>query len=327
MVGAFAVSGCGDDTTGAAPDGGGDVTTDVGPDNEQVDSPTDSPLIDSPIEAGPDAAPDVMNLDAGDSGDAFDNYGTVQQFKAAIATARCNNWQPCCPAAGGPYDMNACIGAYENYGWEGNLPFTQTALATPGTVLIDPTKAANCLAAVRAIPCGMQTAAQWSAVTQACTGVLRGTIAIGQSGCNASVECVSGAYCSFAAGGAGVCTALATQGRPCNPAWLFPAGSTQVVEPRPDEICSYLASSNTGLYCDLIDAVGSANYQTCQPLLASGGTCSNGLSGSAYYYDDQACPAAGDLCGDNNKCGGTATYPYGGSGECAYVIRDAGGGG
>jgi hypothetical protein len=278
-------------------------------------APTDSST--SPIDsstAPTDSASDVADSgSAGDSADAADAGNPVLAFAMAEATAICEHFQPCCPAlpadAGMAYSLTDCIASYRGYGWEGNLPYDQNALIR-GKLTVNEIQAAECLAAINStnLPCPQQTAAGWSAVTNACEGVLQGVIGIGQTGCVSSFECVPGSYCNPAV--PGTCTALATQGQPCNTVINTPD------EPIPDEMCSYLGSSSNGMFCDLIDPSTSPKYATCQPLLAAGATCVNATT---QWYDDQACPASGALCGDNNECGGTASYPYAGSGECYYT--------
>jgi hypothetical protein len=268
-------------------------------------------------------------MDAADSGaDAPEYDGSMlTQYALNQATAYCTRELGCCPGmdAGG-YDLAGCQNLLAGLGWEGTLPQNYQVFNRP-FVVMDQARAAGCLAAIAALPCGTQTPAQFAAVTSACEFVFTGTIPVGQSGCISSFECApsaaidagGGAYCNKPAdAGVGVCTALATAGQPCDTA-INSADPTI-----PDYMCSYLASSNTGLYCDLIDPAGSPNYATCQPLLAAPmAPCTNATS---MYFDDQACGAAsgGPLCGDNG-CGTSASYPY--VGFCNTFIRDAGGGG
>lgn len=163
----------------------------------------------------------------------------------------------------------------------------------------------------------MQTAAAWSAVTQACELVIQGTVPNNQGGCIDSYECAPSGYCDPTVDG-GLCRPLQGQGQPCN---TVINAATPGQNPLADQMCSYLASSQSGLFCDLIN--NPPNAATCQPLLAAGASCVNGSTG---YYDDQACVANAALCGDNALCGGTASYPY--TPFCAnFIITDAGGGG
>ena len=169
-----------------------------------------------------------------------------------------------------------------------------------GHITVDQAKAASCISALNSFPCGMQTPAQWGAITSACELVIQGTIPSNSPGCISSFECAPGNYCDSTVSG-GLCTPLAMQGQPCNTKISDPSLS---LNPLSDEMCSYLSSGHPALFCDLINNAPDA--ATCQPLLANGASCSNATN---MYYDDQACtPPA--LCGDNLQCGGTATYPY-----------------
>ncbi|MGH7295925.1 MAG: hypothetical protein ACRELB_13370 [Polyangiaceae bacterium] len=298
--------GCGSSSSspGPAKEGGADVTN---------DSPIDVHVNDVASEAS-EAGHEAGVEGGAEAGDAGIDASAIENFASALAAARCQNWLSCCPGGdAGAYSLSACTDTYRGYGWEGNLPDNQTALGR-GFIVIDSVKAAACVAAVQALPCGQQTAAQWSSVTQACELVLTGTIPIGSSGCVSSFECANGAYCSTNDGGVGSCVALATQGQPCNTV------ISSLIDPRADYMCSYLGSSSNGMFCDLIN--NPANSATCQPLLANGINC----VAASGYYDDQACPSSGALCGDNSQCGGSASYPY--PGNCTpYLITDAGGGG
>jgi hypothetical protein len=335
-AGFAAAAGCGDDTATSPPaDSGPDGETDgTVIDSPTVDSPaqkdstTDSPALDSPGMDSPgpgmDGPAPEGSSDASDGGvtdasdgssdapfDAFDgNYPGIT-FATQQATALCTTWLNCC-ASGVNYNLQGCIDDNVIFGWEGTLPL-ETSVYTRGNITVNETKASQCITALQAFPCAPQTAAQWSTITQACELVIEGTIPIGQSGCISSFECVPGAYCDPLANG-GTCTALQTQGQPCDTI----INSTE--NPLPDQMCSYLGSSQGGLFCDLIDF--GADAATCQPLLATGANCINPTTG---YYDDQACQTSAALCGDNSECGGTASYPY--AAFCSFWTSDAGGGG
>ena len=300
--------GCSSGSTSPTSEGGTDGSTDARSDLSVADVTNEAANQDTFI------PPDTFTHDASDGGvDA----SAVLAFADALVAARCKNWLACCPGGASAYDLKACTSTYGGYGWEGNLPVDQTALAR-GNIVIDNIKAAACLSAVTNLSCGSQTAVQWSAATQPCELVLTGTLAINGTGCTSSFECAAGAYCDPS--GSGTCKPLATQGQPCNTV------ISSLVDPRADQMCSYLGSSSNGLYCDLIH--NAADAATCQPLLANGANCVNqATSGPASgYYDDQACPASGALCGDNSLCGGSASYPY--PANCTpFLITDAGGGG
>jgi hypothetical protein len=289
---------------------------------EQPDQGTDSSSADTsaPVDSG---QPGVESgLDSGTTTDADAGINQVLAFATAEATAICGLWQPCCPAIdAGTYSMTKCVASLQGYGWEANLPYNQDALAR-GNIAINQSKASACLAAINTtnIPCGTQTAAGYATVTAACEGVLQGLIPNGQPGCISSFECAPGAYCSATTGAdggvvQGTCTALSGQGGPC-----FTVINTPY-NPIPDEMCSYLGSSSNGLYCDLLDAPDSGKFETCQPILSNGATCETFTAPvpGGFYYDDQACPPAEALCGDNGTCGGTSSFPYAGSGPCSFT--------
>lgn len=313
-----AATGCGSNNNTALPgDGGHDATGDVVTDTTQFDSPSET-SSDSGSDGGSDTS---VPEDSGDTGspDAADASTAMQAFANAEVAAICQEQIAGCPPLdAGSYSLAACEAAKAGYGWEGNLPDDYLVFQR-GKVNFDSAKAATCLAAIAALPTGTQTAAQWGAVTQACELVFTGVLSAGQSGCATSFECSSGTYCAPAAdGGIGTCTALATQGQPCDTA------IASTLNPIPDFMCSYQGSSNTGLFCNII--ANSANMGTCQPLLtANASDCGGDTPGA--YFDDQACAAAsgGPLCGDLG-CGTTASYPYPGWCQALIASPDAGAG-
>jgi hypothetical protein len=249
-------------------------------------------------------------------GDAADG-GPPEGLAFAIheATAYCTRWLDCCPGGlhGGNYDLQRCIDGNTTLGWEGTLP-QDTSVYSRGHITVDKAKAARCVSALGSFECGMQTPAQWGAITSACELVIQGTIPSNSPGCISSFECAPGNYCDPTVAG-GMCTPLATQGQPCNTKISDP---TLGLNPLADQMCSYLSSGQPALFCDLIN--NGPDAATCQRLLANGASCSNATT---TYYDDQACTRPA-LCGDNLECGGTATYPY--SNFCQfYQVKDAGG--
>jgi hypothetical protein len=232
------------------------------------------------------------------------------------ATAYCTSWLSCCPGGldGGTYDLNGCINNSTTYGWEGTLP-ADPRVYSRGHITVDQNKAAGCISALKAFPCGTQTPAQWQAITSACELVIQGTIPSNSPGCIDSFECAPGNYCDPTVAG-GTCTPLATQGQPCNTKINDPDLGHN---PLADQMCSYLSSGSPALFCDLIN--NGPNAATCQPLLPNGAACQN-ATGS--YYDDQACTAPA-LCGDNLQCGGTTSYPYPNFCQFYTTSGDAGG--
>jgi hypothetical protein len=292
--------GCGGDTSARPTESRADATADVAPGGEGgTDGGTGNEY---------DATPDVTADVVAD--------GPPVGLVVAIneATAQCSRWLNCCPSRldGGAYDLQHCVRDLTTYGWEGTLP-RDTNVYSRGHITVNQAKAANCISAIDSFPCGMQTPAQWGGITSACELVIQGTIPSNSPGCISSFECVPGNYCDPTVAG-GLCTPLATQGQACN----TKIADTNLLPPLADEMCSYLASGQPPLFCDLIS--NGPDAATCQPLLANGASCSNATN---MYYDDQACtPPA--LCGDNLKCGGATTYPY--SDFCRYYgIQDAGG--
>lgn len=292
-VAALAAAGCSNSSNSTGPQDSGPSDSEVSdaqPDTSQPDEGADSSVADStaadttspPVDSG------TIDSSTADADAAFDaGPGPLEfAYAEALGQAYCQNQLGCCPGGldSGTYDLLKCEDQFGGYGWEANLPSTYGLFAR-GFIQFDASKAAACIAAVQSLPCGTQTATQWGAVTSACEGVLFGNIPIGQFGCLSSFECVSGSYCSAPNdGGTGVCTALATQGQACDTAIM---SSYDTV---PDYMCSYLGNSMTGLYCDLIDPVGSANYAKCEPLISTpAGNCVNATT---FYYDDQACGAA-----------------------------------
>lgn len=299
-VGGVVETACGGGSSSSATvaDSGSDVTNDR-------ESDTGS-------QTGRDAGGDSA-LQSETDGGGGDAASAALAFALHVATASCSRWLSCCANGqdAGSYDLQRCIDSNTTGGWEGNLPY-DVRVYSRGHIKVDQARAAGCISALRSFPCGMQTPAQWGAITAACELVIQGTIPSNTAGCISSFECAPGNYCDPTVGG-GTCTPLAKQGQPCNTKINDPTG----LNPLADEMCSYLSSGQPPLFCDMIDNAPDA--ATCQPLLANGASCSNPTTG---YYDDQACvkPA---LCGDNLQCGGNATYPY--ANFCQFYLRDAGG--
>jgi hypothetical protein len=297
-MGGLAAVGCGgDDVTVGAPDASSDVTNDM-------------------------STADVVDSATPDAGDAGDAESPALAFAKAQAAAICTAWLGCCPGAGDAgqgYNLAGCEANLATSGWEGTLP-EDLAVYGRGHITFDQAKAAGCLSAIQGFPCGSQTPAQWGAITQACKLIIQGTIAGDAGGCISSFECAPGTFCDPTVDG-GLCAPLATKGQPCN------TKIASNINPTADQMCSYLASGQPALFCDLINNGPTA--ATCQPLLGNGANCTNNVvtdqdSGYYLYYDDQACQAPG-LCDNNSQCNGTAptTYPY--SGWCTYyAITDAG---
>ena len=294
--------GCGDDTHSTPTRSGTDATAETGGDSAS------QAMIDGG-EGDASATPDGQR-DVGADGPPVGLAFAIDE-----ATANCTRFLECCPDGldAGAYDLQRCINTFVTFGWEGTLP-QDTRVYSRGHIIVNEAKAATCISALNSFPCGLQTPAQWGAITSACELVIQGTLPSNSPGCISSFECASGNYCDPTVDG-GLCTPLATQGQPCNTKINDPTLSWM---PLADQMCSYLSSGQPPLFCDLINNAPDA--ATCRPLLAKGASCSTPANG---YYDDQACvPPA--LCGDNMQCGGTTTGPY--PAFCqSYLIQDAGG--
>nr|UXE44895.1 hypothetical protein Hi04_10k_c3883_00004 [uncultured bacterium] len=290
-AGAFMIEGCGgDDNVDAGPDTGPDVTADV----------------------TKDVGPDIIVQDGGKDADASDaNVGLA--FAMQEATAICTNWFKCCPPPTSNYDLNACVAGVSGYGWEGNLS-SNAVVYGRGNVNFDPDAGAACLAAINQFTC-TQTSTYWASVTTACQHVFSGKIAGGSGGCLSSFECAPNNFCDPTVDG-GFCTSVHTNGQPCNDKLTGYNVANQE--------CSYLGSTQSGLFCDIVNngAGGYGAPATCKPTLVNGANCVNTTT---FDYTDLGCTSL--LCGDDSKCGDTATYPVI-AGTCSfYKIKDAGGGG
>jgi hypothetical protein len=291
---AFTIEACGGDNQIDAGDSGPDVTADV----------------------GKDALPDVVQ-DGGNDGDVNTpdvvDGSAGQAFATQEATAICTNWFKCCPPPSSGYDMNACVAGLLGYGWEGNLSSDLTVYSR-GNIDFNADAGAACLAAINQFTC-TQTATYWATVTTACQHVFAGKIAGGSGGCKSSYECAPNNFCDPTVDG-GFCTSVHTNGQPCNDKLTGYNVANQE--------CSYLGSTQSGLFCDIVNN-GTGGYgapATCKPTLANGTNCVNTTT---FDYTDLACTSL--LCGDDSKCGDTATYPVI-AGTCSfYKIKDAGGGG
>jgi hypothetical protein len=348
-AGGFAVTGCnGDDSTqdagddGAAADSTGpDVRPEAAPpdvrSDNTVDAPPDTTPDVTPDRAGdappdvrpdadsgpdvvadvhPDGQPDVLQdaqLDVTvDAEGGPTGPNPIQQYAAAYGQAFCAGQGKCCPGYPGSFDQAGCAAASQIQGWEYTLPLDPQSY-TAGHLAFNATQGAACLAALQNFACttlGTVTAAQYSAVTTACLGVLTGTIPNGTSGCLSSFECMNG-YCNVPDGGSlGTCTALVGSGNGCS------AGNDS-----PDQMCSQAGAYQPMLWCNRL--AGGATG-TCVAPLANGATCYVPAV-SATYFDDYGCTSL--LCGDDSLCGDPATYPTPPPGFCEAWPSDAGGGG
>jgi hypothetical protein len=319
------VGGCGDDNAGQTRDASTDQTSDVrldlGGDTTSQDV-GDAGHDVGAIESGPgrdasdaSSSSDAMASCVSDAGS--DGPNAVQQFATQYARAFCSGQGKCCPGydAGG-FDLASCTAAWGIIGWEYTLPANPAAYA--GCHLaFNATQGAACISALQNFACnpdgGAVTASQYNAVTNACLGVLIGTIANGSGGCVSSFECADG-YCDLTAdGGAstGRCAALVGDGGSCTTRGL-PA-------PLESDMCSRAGRYQPTLWCNRLDGGATG---TCVPPLPNGATCYVPAI-SATYFNDYGCSTL--LCGDDSLCGSPATYPP--PGFCANWLPDAGGGG
>jgi hypothetical protein len=312
------------DTSGDAKDGGLDVTTDVPvADTGREADVTVDVAVDTGRDGG-DAAVDVADArdsapesslgdaDAAILGDADAEAGpnAIQQYATAYGQAYCAGQGKCCPGYPAAFDQASCAPAWQISGWEYTLP-PIADVYTAGHLNFDATKGAACLAALQAFTCpddaGTVPASQYSALTNACLGVLTGTIANGSGGCLSSFECSNG-YCNRTAdggAGTGVCTALVGSAGTCSP-----GGDS------PDQMCSRAGAYQPMLWCNRLDGGATG---TCAAPLADNATCYDPTV-SATYFDDYGCTSL--LCGDLG-CGGTVTYAQLG-GFCANWPTDGG---
>jgi hypothetical protein len=293
---------CSDDTavTGAqdaAPDQTADVSTNDTGTTDAGDAGTDAP-IDAPIDAP-----------------------TLTQLPPAIAQAICTRVLTCCGQGGGAdsgafdggvFDLAACLKLYGSTGWDNSLAGTEIpGVADGGHLVYDPTEGNNCITRINnggpvdggKFTCGTMQAAELKAISVACFAAVKGNIPVGTAGCRASVECVPGAYCAAAGGGApdggatGTCTALKAVGDNCD-------NSPALGELGASDQCSYRGSGEACL--PPADGVP----RTCTALRAAGEVCVSA---------NEECQSG--LCDDNGKCGSSVTFitqPY-----CAQFV-DAG---
>jgi hypothetical protein len=199
-------------------------------------------------------------------------------------------------------------------GWEFTLPGSQ-AVYTAGHLNFNSAKGDTCIAALQNFACpddaGAVPASAYSAVIDACLGVLSGTIANGSGGCISAFECANG-FCQLPSDGGttGTCTALVGNGGTCVP----PTNSNE----SPDQMCSQSGTYTPMLYCDRL-AGGDAG--ACAAPLPNGSTCYNGTTN---FWSDYGCTSL--MCGDLG-CGGTVDYSQLAPAWCSNYALDGGGGG
>lgn len=155
--------------------------------------------------------------DAGDAGDA----GPLDQFPDQVAQALCDKLAECY----GPETLPLLFGdasckslALANLLNSTFAPAVESAKA--GKIVVDPTKAAQCMKDFTALSCvdvGMD-------FPETCRQVLKGTVATGQK-CAHLLECQPGNYCDLGADCASAkCAPFGQSGATCAPGQLCAAG-------------------------------------------------------------------------------------------------------
>ncbi|MEO8796688.1 MAG: hypothetical protein ABI551_02285, partial [Polyangiaceae bacterium] len=201
-VAAVLVVGCGgDDTVIGYPgqDSGADVTA--------IDGGVDGSSDGSPQDSGPDA----FRFDAGKP--------NLSDFYHQIDQVACKWLEHCC---GGPTKLqvdgpNGCIDQFDNnaatFGFLATRPL-QDDIDGGGHVTFDQTKANQCLAMIESFSCTVPlTSAQLIAFRETCYAAVEGTIPIGSTGCQESVECAPPGHCEGFDGG--TCVAPYPVGSTC----------------------------------------------------------------------------------------------------------------
>src|ERR1017187_1019010 len=179
-------------------------------DVESDGTPSTSYVCNGVSAGGSDAGLDASDGEAG--------LNAIQQYAARYGDAYCTGLGKCCPGYdAGAFDHAACANAWTTSGWEFTLPPNSVVYAR-NNLLFNEAASAGCIAALENFACTppsgtpLTNATQYAAVTNACLGVLTGTIANGVGGCLSSFECARG-YCDLPSdGGAGTCTALVGTG-------------------------------------------------------------------------------------------------------------------
>jgi hypothetical protein len=298
-----------------ANDSGSDVSSgdgDAGSTN--ADSGTadaDAATTDADAEVDADAGVDAdaeADADAQADADAEAGPNPIEQYAVQYAQAFCNGQLKCCAGydAGAPFDLAGCITAWQTFGWETTLPGNPAAYSA-GHLNFNEDAGAGCVSALQNFTCpdinGLVSASAYAAVTNACLGVLTGTIDAGSGGCVSSFECNNG-YCDptvDGGAGTGLCTALVGIGGTCT----APTNSL-------DEMCSQAGVYQPHAWCNML---GGGATGTCAAPLADTTTCYNSATN---FWSDYGCTSL--LCGDNG-CGGTVTYT---NGFCANWALDGG---
>ena len=297
--------GCGDDTAVPGPgDGSVDGTTADGTAAEGTAGDTGATPADGASETGNDGgAPG--NGDA--EGGAVVASPSPVGFSALISTAWCRSLERCCGLAdAGTFDMQKCIDTVGDYNLSNDLATVPNGATDSGTVRYDQPSGDKCLSDIQALACGLLPSAALLTIRADCFAAIQGTIPLGATGCVTSLECAPQGFCSVTTdGGTRSCVPLAGPGGSCT-------GNEQ---------CSYHASGQPALYCDV--RFNDAGTHVC---LAQGGV--DASCGVTYPDYDQECTT--DLCVAPGVCGTNNVFsdPGVAGGTCdRLTIKDAGGGG
>lgn len=224
---------------------------------------SDDTSVNASTEAGtpvPDAAFDSppesdAGFDAADTAPPFDGGFVIESFDSVLGTELCKSLARCCygtdmpaegGADGGTFDLNACVAAAVQFGFQGSNLGT-AELRDAGNIVLDQVAADDCINKVKAIKCDLP-GPDYTAARMACFGVYTGKFDVGHA-CKAAGECKRGLYCKGEFdGGPGACAAVEALGGPCG---LNPDHPTEY-----EEACSYRASGDTGRFCKFYDFAG-----------------------------------------------------------------------
>ena len=227
---------------------------------------------------------------AGGAGGGQGGSGAITTPEALMPTvnAFCAAARACCTNQPDPPMLTDCESSF------GTKSQTAKSLAS-GAVTIDAAGLSKCLAAYQAAA----TACEENSVLDACTGIVHGTRAEGQS-------CASGGECA----GAGTKVCLTEQNGTTGVCKTVPrgkAGDDCSLTCRPNDSCVFTSGDSTltpcfesdGLYCDYNNTPAK-----CKPILASDAACeSDDPCGSQAYCDSggsHTCKKRGQL---NEACG------------------------
>lgn len=219
------------------------------------------------------------------------NVSTPEMLVPTV-TAFCAAARACCAQQSDPVMLDDCESGF------GARDQTSQAL-TRGTVSIDATDLAKCLAAYQAAA----TSCEENSVLDACAGIVKGKVAEGGA-CTLGVEC--------AGSGPKVCLVTGGQNTPgvCKSVPGGKAGDACSLTCRPNEVCTFTVYGvsgspvtpcldSDGLFCDY-----QALPSKCQPIHALGSACQQddecGFSAYCDYVDTHTCKKRAQL---NEPCG------------------------